>query len=153
MIPFQLLSRQVFCCCPRVTGFLGSLLQVQPSRIGWILGRQSLEGRGPEPRRGRGVPTVCSRKPHCLLLALTGNLWILDFYDANCELSVHNDSSESAHVFQTMVCDALLQSDDADSFKGSIVFSRRAPVWTVSLQTGSEGLGNPIKETLHVRDF
>lgn len=79
MIPFQLLSRQVFCCCPRVTGFLGSLLQVQPSRIGWILGRQSLEGRGPEPRRGRGVPTVCSRKPHCLLLALAGNLWILDF--------------------------------------------------------------------------
>lgn len=56
-------------------------------------------------------------------------------------------------MFQTRVYDTLLQIDDADSFEGSIISSRRAPVWTISLQTGSEGLGNPIKETLHVRDF
>ena len=99
------------------------------------------------------MPNVCPGKPHCLLFALAGNLCILDFTMLTVSSAFTMTPQKSTQMFQTRVCDALVQTDDADSFEGSIISSRRAPVWTVSLQTGSEGLGNPIKETLHVRDF
>lgn len=130
MTPFQPLQRQIFCCCPRVMGFLGNLLQVQFPWCWldfWLSEPEGQRPRVPERPRCARQPLQGKHEPLQEATLPAIHPWLLDFPVQLVRSALRMTPQKACICFRPGCVIFLVQTQDADSFQGSVICPQKGP--------------------------